>query len=57
MEPYSSYLNRFSSHPEMREVFHSVRERISVADRVFEMRWKSALVTVTKADGERFYID
>ncbi len=57
MEPYASYIIRFMANRDMRELFYSVRERAATADRVFQVRWKAALVTVTKADGEKFYID
>ncbi len=57
MEPRTSYIGRFVANRQMREIFHHTYQRAQMAETVFRARWKDALVTVTKADGEEFFID
>ena len=57
MEPKGSYTARFVNDREMRRLFGCLNQRVDMALQVFAARWKEAIVTVRKADGEEFFID
>lgn len=57
MEDRRTFIQRFDSHREMRELFPSVGERVSLANAAFDAKWEEALVRVTKLDGTQFFID
>jgi len=57
MEPKSEYLTRFTSNRDMRELYPTIGRRTAAAKNLFRERWENAPVTVTKADGNQFFID
>jgi len=57
MEDRKQYLNRFVSNRQMTNLFHDQTQRADVAIHIFWDRWEEACATVTKENGEMFFID
>lgn len=57
MEDREHYLSRFMSHKGMTSLFGDEAQRREVALQVFSERWENASVTVTKLNGEMYFID
>lgn len=57
LEEMSAYIRRFSNNPDMVHLFPDVAQRRAMAEKEFESHWKEALVTVTRLDGVRFFIN
>jgi len=57
MESKAEYITRFLANREMKEVLPKAEQRVAAAKVAFNERWDKAPVTVTKADGNKFFID
>jgi hypothetical protein len=57
MELKAEYITRFLANKEMKEILPKVEQRVAAAKVAFNVRWDNAPVTVTKADGNKFFID
>lgn len=57
MEDRERFVARFAAHQGMSNLFSDDIQCREVAGEVFQERWNDALVTVTKLNGERFFID
>ena len=57
MEDRMQYLHRFESDRQMKHLFDNNVQRREIANHIFWDRWVEASATVTKANGEMFFID
>lgn len=57
MENRRDYIARFINDGSMVNLFPDLHQRRSLAVQTFAEKWEAALVTVTKLNGDQFFID